>query len=139
MRFKAFLTKTTANAKTSMSKVSTTVKLHSKKNSLNDELAMMFDTLGKMYYFGSVGDGVNTEDMENIIQNITSLKTQISDIEEELRALNGKKICPSCNSELQKNISYCPHCGSRVNAQQTEASDSVLTHSEEPPLPLNDN
>ena len=125
MRFKAFITKTTANAKSGVSKVSATVKLHSKKSSLNEELSMMFDTLGKMYYYGSTGDGINTKDMESVIQNITLLKSQIAEIEEEIRVLNGKKICPSCNSELQRNISYCPHCGSRIVDIRTDEADNT--------------
>ena len=72
MSFKAFITKTTAQAKSGVSKVSNTVKLYSKKNAIAEELAEMFNTLGKMSYFVAIGEGSETsdEDVKNVISEI---------------------------------------------------------------------
>ena len=108
MSFKAFITKTTAHARSGVSKVSNTVKLYSKKNAIIEELDDLFDTLGKMSYYNAIGEGSETaeDDINTVISEITRLKNELADIEEELRTKSGKKQCPECHADLQKNASY---------------------------------
>ena len=116
MSFKAFITKTTAQAKSGVSKVSNTVKLYSKKNSITEALDEMFDTLGKMSYYAAIGEGSETsdEDISNVVSEITRLRKELDAIDEEIRSINGKKQCSECHNELQKDASFCPHCGAKV-------------------------
>lgn len=116
MSFKAFITKTTARAKSGVNKVSNTVKLYSQKTTVADELSELFDTLGKMSYYNAIGEGSDTaqEDILNVIEEITRLRKELENIEEDIRNINGKKQCAQCHTELQKDTSFCPHCGAKV-------------------------
>ena len=114
MKFKAFISKTTAQAKDGMSKVSNTVKLYSNKTKLTEELSEMYDTLGKMCYAEAVGEDVCREDMKKIVDEISRLKFELAAIEESIREINGRKLCPQCNMELQNNVAFCPYCGTSM-------------------------
>ena len=126
MSFKAFITKTTAKAKSGVNKVSATVKLYSKKNALVDSINDMFDTLGKMTYYNATGEGSDnaTEDMQNVIDEITRLKKELEDVENEICEVNARKKCTVCHTDLPKDVHYCPHCGTEVKTEsEDEATD----------------
>ncbi|MBQ4137568.1 MAG: zinc ribbon domain-containing protein [Clostridia bacterium] len=133
MSFKAFITKTTAQAKSGVSKVSATVKLYSKKSALAEELDEMFDTLGKMSYYHAIGEGSDTAeaDIQSVISEITRLRNEIDAVDEEIRQISGKKQCAECHNELQKDVSFCPHCGAKVDAS-TEEEQHDVPEQEEP-------
>ena len=118
MSFKAFITKTTAQAKSGVSKVSATVKLYSKKSAIAEELSDLFDTLGKMSYFSAIGEGSETaeEDIQSVISEITRLRSELDVIDEEIRQMSGKKQCPECYCDLQKDASFCPYCGAKIQS-----------------------
>ena len=131
MKFKAFISKTTAQAKSGMSKVSNTVKLYSTRTRISEELSQMYDTLGKMSYSQAMGEGIPREDITKVIDEITRLKAELVSIEETIRELNGRKLCPSCNMELQSNLMFCPYCGAKVGTEETEdGSDNATSERE---------
>lgn len=119
MKFKAFISKTTAKAKSGMSKVSNTVKLYSTRTKITEELTGMYDTLGKMSYAEAIGEEVSREDIIKIVDEITRLKQELAAAEESIRAVNEKKLCPQCNMELQSKVAYCPYCGVKITEEET--------------------
>ena len=127
MSFKAFISKTTAKARSGVDKVSVTVKLYAKKNALSDKLSNLYDTLGKICYFNTVGESgeMNTEDIDVIIQDITVTRKELSDIEEEIRNRSGKKLCTQCGMEMQREVSFCPYCGSKADTAVDDSGESV--------------
>ena len=122
MSFKAFITKTTARARSGVSKVSNTVKLYSKKNSIIDAINEMFDTLGKMSYYNAIGEGSDTaaNDIQSVIEEITRLRNELEEIEKEIDEINARKKCDNCHSELPKDVHYCPNCGTEVKTADTD-------------------
>ena len=122
MSFKAFITKTTARAKSGVSKVSNTVKLYSKKNSIIDAINEMFDTLGKMSYYNAIGEGSETaaDDIQSVIEEITRLRNELEEIEKEIDEINARKKCDNCHSDLPKDVHYCPNCGTDVKTSDTD-------------------
>lgn len=129
MRFKAFITQTTTKAKSGVNKVSLTVKLYSKKNSIIDSINEMFDTLGKMTYYNSIGEGSETatDDIRNVINEITRLKNELEIVENEICEISARKKCAICHSEIPKDVRYCPHCGTEV---KTEAGNGEPSDTE---------
>ena len=125
MSFKAFITKTTARARSGVSKVSNTVKLYSKKNNVIDTINEMFDTLGKMTYYNAIGEGSETanDDIQSVITEITRLRNELENIELEISELNAHKKCENCHSELPKDVHYCPNCGTEVKAEESYTQD----------------
>ena len=116
MSFKAFISKTTVRAKSGVSKVSATVKLYAQKNNLIESINDMFDTLGKMTYYNSIGEGSATaeEDIQNVISEITRMKSELDEIENQICKVTDKRKCSVCHSELSKDVRYCPHCGTEI-------------------------
>ena len=121
MRFKTFISQKTKQAKTGIKKVSDTVKLHSVKSNLNDELSDMYDTLGKIRYDELTGKGDNTEYALKVVEEISRILTEIEDIENELRSLNGRRLCSSCGKEAAKNVAFCPYCGTKLDTEESPA------------------
>ena len=118
MSFRAFIKKTTAQAKSGVSKVSNTVKLYSRRTELTEELNEMFDTLGKMTYYTAIGESGDGNDTTTVISEITRLRSEIEAVEKEIREINGKKQCTQCYAELQRDTSFCPHCGAKVSSTE---------------------
>lgn len=135
MSFKAFITKTTARAKSGVSKVSNTVKLYSKKNAICDSISEMFDTLGKMSYYNAIGEGSETaaDDIQSVIEEITRLRNELEEVENEISEINARKKCENCRCELPKDVHYCPNCGTEVKTDDTatEPEDTVEADADE--------
>ena len=117
MGFKDFITKTTEKARSGADKVSLTIKLYAKKNALSDKLNGLYDTMGKICYFKAIngGDIAVDSDIDVIVHDITDAKNELEAVEEEIRERLGRILCNKCGMELQKDVSYCPYCGERVN------------------------
>ena len=126
MDFKAFVSKTTSKARSSVDKVSVTVKLYAKKNALSDKLNGLYDTLGKICYFNAIGENSDThrEDINAIVEDITATRKELAVIEEDIRERTGKKLCVQCGKELQKDVSFCPYCGFKANNEDKSDLDT---------------
>lgn len=61
----------------------------------------------KRYRSGEVLDGELSVLCEEIHQHVLKIKAY----KEDAADIKGKKICPSCEKAVDKEVSFCPYCG----------------------------
>jgi hypothetical protein len=74
---------------------------------------------------------------EEISPEILALCEQIQEhlrkaasYKDEVAALKGQKICPSCQKAIDKTVSFCPHCGTACPTTEKEKKTEDVADSE---------
>lgn len=133
MSFKDMLSKKTAQAKKGIQKAADSVKLYSERNRLENELADLFDALGRIRYSELAGGTETPEETAALVNNITELNAELDKIEAELDNINNVKHCPKCESVISDQASFCPYCGAKLEEEapkENEEEKSEELHSE---------
>lgn len=63
-----------------------------------------------VYRRHSQGDGIDSE-LSALCQEIDQHYLKIREYKDNAANLKGEKICPSCEREVDINVSFCPYCG----------------------------
>ena len=63
-----------------------------------------------VYRRHSQGDGIDSE-LSALCQEIDQHYLKIRGYKDNAANLKGEKICPSCEREVDINVSFCPYCG----------------------------
>ena len=75
------------------------------------------------------GEGIDGE-LSVICQEIDQHFLKIREFKDSAANLRGKKICPSCEKEVDLSVSFCPYCG--TPCPTPEPTESVEDPVEEP-------
>ena len=75
------------------------------------------------------GEGIDGE-LSLICQEIDQHFLKIREFKDSAANLRGKKICPSCEREVDLSVSFCPYCG--TPCPTPEPTESVEDPVEEP-------
>ena len=75
------------------------------------------------------GEGIDGE-LSVICQEIDQHFLKIREFKDSAANLRGKKICPSCEKEVDLSVSFCPYCG--TPCPTPEPAESVEDPVEEP-------
>ena len=75
------------------------------------------------------GEGIDGE-LSVICQEIDQHFLKIREFKDNAANLRGKKICPSCEREVDLSVSFCPYCG--TPCPTPEPTESVEDPVEEP-------
>lgn len=75
------------------------------------------------------GEGIDGE-LSVICQEIDQHFLKIREFKDSAANLRGKKICPSCEREVDPSVSFCPYCG--TPCPTPEPTESVEDPVEEP-------
>ena len=63
-----------------------------------------------VYRRHSQGDGIDSK-LSALCQEIDQHYLKIREYKDNAANLKGEKICPSCEREVDINVSFCPYCG----------------------------
>lgn len=63
-----------------------------------------------IYRRHSQGDGLDSE-LSSLCQEIDQHYLKIREYKDSAANIKGQKICPSCEREVDINVSFCPYCG----------------------------
>lgn len=63
-----------------------------------------------IYRRHSQGDGIDNE-LSSLCQEIDQHYLKIREYKDSAANIKGQKICPSCEREVDINVSFCPYCG----------------------------
>lgn len=73
---------------------------------------------------------MNVSNLAVLYCNIRSIEGRLSEIEEEVRALNHIKVCPNCGKEMKDTESYCSACGTKLPERKVEPVAEDEAHEE---------
>ena len=77
------------------------------------------------------GEGIDGE-LSVICQEIDQHFLKIREFKDSAANLRGKKICPSCEREVDLSVSFCPYCGTPCpTPEPTESVEDPVEASEE--------
>lgn len=98
-------------------------KIRAQINSAARSVEKSYKDLGEMIYRRySAGEGVDAE-VAVLCEDIAQLQQSIIEKKEELASRKGKKICPTCEAEIDPDAVYCMKCGAKVAESQEDADD----------------
>lgn len=63
-----------------------------------------------IYRRHSQGDGIDSE-LSALCQEIDQHYLKVREYKDSAANIKGQKICPSCDREVDINVSFCPYCG----------------------------
>lgn len=109
-----------------------TQKLRNKISSEDRVIDKIMADLGNILY-KSYASGAELEENQRILcEQIDQHFEQIAKYKEAMANLRGRKICPSCQTAVDKTVSFCPHCGAACPTSEAEedAGDVVETPEE---------
>ena len=100
-------------------------------SSEEDKLKQVYIEIGKKtheiyQYGGTLGKFFDEKYVE-----IQQIETAIQELKTQMDTVKGVKSCPKCDANVQRNASFCPKCGHKMN--------SVNDSSPEEPLPKQEN
>ena len=82
-------------------------------------MADMGNLLYRRYKSGETLDGELVTFCEEIDQHFLKIK----EYKENAADLKGKKICPSCGKAVDKEVSFCPYCGTACPEPESEDAE----------------
>ncbi len=85
------------------------VSLEYKALKLKTQINEQYKLLGELIYKLSVTENEECGDTQVFIDEITSLKTELDTVTEEMTKF--KNICPECKNTNAQNASFCNKCG----------------------------
>lgn len=100
-----------------------------KKVSLEGDLKDIYAQLGQLY-FEKYADGDMPKEMALLCERVTACQHAIDEAEQRVALLKGVIICAHCQSEVDKEASYCPKCGAEI-IHVVEDSDGETVEAEE--------
>ena len=78
------------------------------------------------------GNGFNIcKEIKEKCEKIDDLNDEIDDLVKQCLDLNDKKQCDNCHEEIEKNVKYCPNCGTKQEEKEV-LEPEVIEKVEEP-------
>lgn len=96
-------------------KLAKEAKLRMKMGELKSEINDIYEEIGKKIYENHVKE--EKEDISSLIEDectkIDCLSDEIESILKECLKLKDKRQCPNCYAEIEKDVKFCPKCGTK--------------------------
>lgn len=84
-------------------------KLKLKLFEIKDKLDDNYAKIGMLVY-----EGKDSDELEKICDEITTLRDEEAEIKLKLDAFGSKRTCPVCGEKVDTKSQFCQHCGSRM-------------------------
>ncbi|MDD6825366.1 MAG: zinc ribbon domain-containing protein [Oscillospiraceae bacterium] len=98
-------------------------KLKSQINSENSNINKAYAELGKKYF---ETNGHNpSEEYADVVAKINESMNRISNLQQQLAALEVETTCPKCGSTIKKDQQFCQSCGSKLESFVEVSPDDV--------------
>lgn len=110
-------------------------KLKSQINSENSAITKAYTELGKRYF--EIYGHEPAEDFADLVTKINESNAHISDLKQQLAALEVETVCPKCGASIKKDQQFCQSCGAKqecfvdVSAEDIEVVVEVEKAAEE--------
>ena len=117
-QLKDTITDAGAKAQTKAKEVADTVSLKNQIHTEEKKQMELFVRLGKAYFEAHKDDENDAK-----VADITTIKASIEAIKnlnDQLSALKGTRVCANCGEEVDKDAVFCPKCGAKSEGSSTE-------------------
>ncbi len=81
-------------------------KLKIKLSDIKDKLDECYAKIGRLVY-----DGEESDEIENVCNEITALREEEQTLKEKMDAFKNKKVCEECGEKVDVEAEYCSSCG----------------------------
>ncbi len=121
MSFMDKVSKTFSKVSQKTSELASTTQLKYNLNKKNNEIKEKYKILGEHYY-NSVKESTELDAFtKELVSDVTFLKTEAKEIEDEIEALLPKKtVCDACGEPMKGDMKYCSLCGGKAITIGTE-------------------
>ena len=108
-------------------KLAKEAKLRMKMGELKSEINDIYEEIGKAVYENHVREEKNdiTKELEEKCTKIDCLSDEIESILKECLELKDKRQCPNCYTEIEKDVKFCPKCGTKQEEIKEEPAKEV--------------
>lgn len=104
-------------------------KLRSQLAGAEREIEKNCQDLGEIVYRRFVEGEAVSEELAIICDEITRLRSQASDLREDIAAQKGESICPACAAHNPREASFCMKCGTPIPSPE-EFQEAQVTPAE---------
>ena len=107
-------------------------KLKLKKCTIESDIRKDYELLGRIYFNAMEESGAIDDSVLEIFQKIVEAKDAVAEIEKNLEKFSKSKKCPVCGGKSSKDTAFCPHCGTKFPAEETDEAAEESEPAEEP-------
>jgi rRNA maturation endonuclease Nob1 len=105
------------------SKLTKETKLKFKINDDMSKIENLYNQIGKDVYLKySSNESLDMIAIEEKCKDLKELEKGVNDAKKEILILNNKKVCPKCESEIEKDAKFCPKCGNKLEIDEEKES-----------------
>ncbi len=112
---KKTLTKTAKGAAKASGELVEQTKLKLKVIDIKDEIETRYTKIGELYYTAAEYELDNGDKIASLVSEIKALKSQLEDVEAEIKRNKVIHKCSSCDWENDADAAYCSRCGSKLD------------------------
>lgn len=96
-------------------KIAKETKLKFKMNELKSQISELYEEIGKRVYEKHIREEEYSieEYLEEQCTKIDVISDEIERLLKECLELKDQKQCPNCDTKIDKEDNYCPHCGEK--------------------------
>ena len=108
-------------------KLAKEAKLRMKMGELKSEINDIYEEIGKIVYENHVKEEKEdiTTELEEQCTKIDCLSDEIDSILKQCLELKDKRKCPNCYAEIEKDVKFCPKCGTKQEEINEEPAKEV--------------
>lgn len=103
-----------------------TQKLRTKISNENRAVDKLMADLGNIIYKQYIAGAELDEEQKALCEQIDQHMVQIDKFAADLANMQGKKICPSCQQKVAKNVAFCPNCGAACPTPEEEPEEEEI-------------
>ncbi|MBQ6999329.1 MAG: hypothetical protein IJN62_06050 [Clostridia bacterium] len=112
---KKVVTKTAKDAAKVSGELVEQTKLKLKVVELKDEINERYKKVGELYYTATEYELDNGDKINSLISEIKALKSELEDVEAEVKRNKSIKKCSVYDAENGAEDDYCSKCGNKLN------------------------
>ena len=84
---------------------------------LEEEIGLQLREVGELVYATHRGTPSDSEDIQEILEYVDSLREELEAHQRELRTLAGVRFCPACGEENDGANAFCHNCGQPLSGE----------------------
>lgn len=106
-------------------KIAKEAKLRMKMGELKSEINDIYEDIGKLVYEKHIREEEYdiSKELEEQCTKIDMLSDEIESYLRECLQLKDKKQCSNCYTEIEKNMKFCPECGTKQETENEVAKE----------------